>query len=153
MSEQATHFGDFESFIDEHLKPEYTGPDPTPAQVEAAFSFMKSVELYWADHIDTPGDDYPDEFTDEEWEGIRKGKVERASHINVAWGLVLEGNAELVRAVSELENSSELQRERWTPWDTNIQLDDGTLRNWEYHGHKSDLFAKKIIPLLPSEYY
>lgn len=145
-----TQFGPYERFLEEDLQPDPASipAEVRPVQVKNALSFMRSVELSWADHIDIPRQDYPDEFTDEQWEQMRKDNVVTAGQINAAWALLLEGNVALITALDCLEADEAFDRNKWTPWDDETQLEDGNLGNWEYHAEKCDRFRDKVAPLI-----
>jgi hypothetical protein len=152
MSHEITDFNAFDEYLRQNI---CLGGFQTPAEVttdqlDSALTFMRGVELYWADYIDTPREDYPDEFTEEEWERIRKEeKVHGANKINEAWSLLASGNVKLILALDKLEKLEEFDQHNWEPWDSQIELDNGSLGNFEYYGRKSDTFFQAIAPSLP----
>jgi hypothetical protein len=150
MGEITTDFGAFEEYLINSVTPEpAVRADFSTSKLENALSFMRSVELYWADHIDWPREEYPDEFTDEEWEVIRKEKVAHAGFVNKAWAALLAGDYQIITLMDQMEQEDPQNPEKWTARDR-LELQIEPLDMVDRHGWKSDQFIRKIIPILDS---
>jgi hypothetical protein len=153
MSEVKTDFAAFEDFLKRERVP---GPavsaDFSENMLSNALSVMRSVELYWADHTELSREDYPDEFTDEQWEQIRKEKVAHAGFVNKAWSRLLAGDYEVISLMDEIERADPQNPEKWSEQDRLALIDD-PMDTVDRHGWKSDEFIAKVIPHLQRHNY
>lgn len=145
MSEVRTDLTAFEAFMEQNIVPdEAIAVDFSASRLTNALSFMRGVELYWADHIEWPREDYPDEFTDEEWGKICKENVVHAGHINKTWAKLLAGDFQIITTLDELEQADKTNH-GMRPEKSRLKLVEDPL---EVGGRKSDKFTERIVPLL-----